>query len=687
MTRSTLGALAKRAPLLAFVAAGAAWAAAAAPRRAPAQEPPPSAAPAAAPRPDVLLITLDTTRRDFLGCYGRTPSPTPTLDALARDAVVFEDALTPVPLTLPAHATLFTGLQPYSHGIHDNSLYRLPDGARTLAESLREAGYATGAAVASFVLDPVFGLAQGFDRYHSPPRGVSSNRSMHFTELPATTQVERALGDLAELARAGERPPFFYWLHLFDVHAPYAPKTPPQFGAGAGLDRNGVIRVLYEAELAEMDRELARLFAAWKRGGLDERSIVIVCADHGESLGDGPEETHGHFVHDSTLRIPLIWRERGLPAGRVAAPVTLADVAPTLLARCGVDARGESHDGIDLSPWLVDPSLSAPDRVLPFESWYVWLNYGFAPFEGATNGTFKYVRSAREALHDRVADPLERTNLFTPDDPRAQGLRRRLAAAQQAAQPLARDNPALSEADRAALAALGYAQGGSTADLPEVDWSTLPDAHDKLDAIAGFDALSAALERADWEGALTLLRELVKREPASALFHEQLGMMLINLGPQNADESIAELQRTLELDPRRARVWFALARAFEAKAADARHRKDEARQRGKGREAKRAGDEERAFTAKSQHAARECLRLEGNYPDALMFLGRMVMLDAEKAYAAGDKEGSRPLYQEVVALVERFFASVGPESPDTAPAVAVREHAKKRLAELDAPRR
>ncbi len=663
-------------------------AARAAPRGAQATPPEPaSAAPSKMPRkPDVLLITLDTTRRDYLGCYGRSPSPTPVLDEFARSAVIFDDALTVAPLTLPAHASLMTGLHPFSHGIHDNSLYRLPEAAHTLAEILHEAGYATGAAIASFVLDPVFGLAQGFDRYQAPPRGVSSSRSLHFTELPASTQIDRALADLSQLGRPGERPPFFYWLHLFDVHAPYTPKQAPQFTSAQALERKGALKVLYEAELHEMDHELARFFGAWQHNGGFENSIVVVCADHGEGLSDGPEETHGYFVHDSTMRVPLIWREPGLAPARVATPVSLVDVAPTLLARAGIDASAESFDGLDLSPWLVQPEQPAPDRVLPFESWYVWLNFGFAPFEGATNGALKYVRSAREQLHDRVADPLEQNDLFSPDDARAIGLRRRLAAAQAAAQPLSRANPALSEADRAALAALGYAQGGTTAELPSVDWSTLPDAYTKQAAITGFDALSGALERSDWNGALALLRELVAREPTSAIFHEQLGMMLINLGPQNADDAIQQLQRAIELDPRRSRVWFALARAFEAKATAARVRKDDARQRSRGREAKQAGEEERAYLAKSQHAARESLRLEPNYPDALLFLGRMMMLDAEKAWAAGDRATARPLYAEVAALSDRFFVSVGGEGPDTVPAAAVRDHARKRLAEIDARR-
>lgn len=679
------------APWLAVALAGAALAATRIePAAAQAQDAP--AAPAAgSTRPDVLLITLDTVRRDFLGCYGRTPSPTPTLDRIAADAVVFDDAHTVAPLTLPAHASLLTGLYPTSHGIHDNSLYTLADGTTTLAEQLKGAGYATGAAVAAFVLDPVFGLAQGFDRYRAPPRGVSSNRSLHFTELPAAKMVDLAIADLAQLARAGERPPFFYWLHLYDCHAPYEPAQKPEISGSAALQRSAVLKALYEQELRETDAQLGRLLAELARHGALRRTIVVVTADHGEALGDGREETHGQFLHDPVMRVPLLWREPGRAPGRASVPASLIDVAPTLLARTGIasdlaaaDKSGAppACDGIDLTPWLEQHDAPSPDRVLALESWYVWLNFGFAPFEGCAAGPLKYVRSAREELFDRAADPGETDNLFTPGEPRATALRRRLDALHEQAQAASRVAPALSEADRAALAKLGYAQGGSNAGRPEVDWATLPDAYAKAEVLAAFDELSARVDAADWNGALAHLRTWTKREPQCVLFHEQLGMLLINLSPQNAAEAASELQKALELDPRRARVWFALARVFEAQAQEARGRKEAARAAQRGRDAKRAAEEEKALTSRSVDACRECLRLEANYPDALMFLCRQRMLEAEKAFATGDRPAARPIYEEVLALLERFFESVGTAGAEDAAAGAAVELARRRLAEI-----
>ncbi len=638
---------------------------------------------------DVLLITLDTTRRDSMGFLGRQPSPTPVLDALAAQSVVFTDAVTVAPLTLPAHTSLMTGLYPGSHGVHDNSLYRVPAEVHTLAELLHEAGYATGAAVAAFVLDPVFGLDQGFDHYFSPPRAVTSARTLHFDELRATPMVDRALADLAELAKATAttkpaaadgRPPFFYWLHLFDPHNPYDPQPTPQLTAT--VDLAALNHALYEAEIRSMDEQLGRLFGDLRERGLLDRMVVVVAADHGESLGDALETTHGHFLFDATIRVPLLIRDLELPHAKVELTTSLVDVAPTLLARLGVDARGEHFDGRDLSPWMADPTLAPPDRVVPIESWYVWLNYGFAPFEGCIAGPLKYLHSAREQLFDRATDPQEKKNLFASDDPRALGLARRLAAEQAAAHPLAHESPGLSDADRAALAALGYAQGGVNASRPGGDWSTLPDAYGKLAAFAGFDAVSTAIERGEYDHSIELLRTLTHDEPQSALFHEQLGMMLINLATANESEAAHELQRALELDPRRGRTWFALARCLDVERTQAKEQAKAARDRGEGKEGKRLAAAERALAARVEQAVRESLRQEPTYPDALLFLGQHLAEEADRAVRAKESARALELFAEVEAIVTRFLAVVPADAPEAKAAAIVRARAQAKRAEL-----
>jgi arylsulfatase A-like enzyme len=653
-----------------------------------AQEAPPPAKPEPARR-NVLLVTLDTTRRDFMGFLGRTPSPTPNLDALAAKSVVFEDAVTTAPLTLPAHASLLTGLYPVAHGIHDNSLYRLPEEARTLAEILRDAGFATRAAVAAFVLDPVFGLDQGFERYLAPPRGLSTTRSLTFTERSAKEMVDLALADLAELAapaagRSAPRP-FLYWLHLFDPHSPYRPERRPpesELPTGNPLARS---RMLYAAEIAGMDAELGRLLAGLDSLGLAERTLVVVAADHGEGLGDGREATHGHFLFDPVVRVPLIVRDARLAPARVATPVSLVDVAPTLLARLGVAAPeeiGARFDGLDLSPWMVDPALPPPDRVLALESWYVWLHYGWAPFEGATCGPLKLVRSHGRELFDRASDRDEAKNLFAPDDERARSLERRLVQAQRRstenAPAAGAAAPGLSAADLQALQALGYATGGGSGAPPAGDWSELPDAYGKLDVIRGFDDVANAIEREQFDLALTLLRELAAKEPRSSLFHEQLGLMLINLDSKNADEAAAALKRSLELDPRSARAWFGLGRCGIVRRDAARAELKRRRDAGETSGLKPLVQAEREQAGVAEQALRECLRLEPSYPEGLLMLARVLFDEAERATRQHEADRARSLYQEVEKLAQRLEEAVPPDSAEAAEARKARSVARSR---------
>jgi len=638
-------------------------------------------------RSSVLLITLDTTRRDVMGFLGRDPSPTPNLDALAASSIVFTDAVTTAPLTLPAHASLLTGLYPVRHGVHDNGLYRLSGEARTLAEILQEQGYATRAAVAAFVLDPLFGLDQGFDRYRAPPRGASGARTLRITERRAKEMVDLALADLVEIAgpapssgTSGEPRPFFYWLHLFDPHAPYDPPAPPPRPPSA--DPADVLRALYEAEIAAMDGELGRLFDELKRRGLFDRLLVVVAADHGESLGDGRETSHGHFLFDPTVRVPLLLRDPRLAPARVDAPASLVDVVPTLLARLGVDARGERFDGLDLSPWLVEPKLAPPDRVLALESWYVWLHYGWAPFEGATLGALKFVRSQHEELFDRAVDPREAHDLFTADDERAIGIARRLDALRDASAAIAGERTGLSQADRAALQALGYATGGSSAERPAGDWSTLPDAYEKLDVLRGFDEFVTAIERGEFPRAVERMRDLAAKEPASALFHEQLGLMLINLGPQNADEAERELRRALELDPRGVQTWFALARCALAHRDASRAEARKLREQGDAAGAREPARVEREQEALAERALRECLRLEPTYPDGLIELARLLFDQAERAARRSDRDGARARFDEIDLLAQRLIEIVPRDAPEAAEAAEARRIAGARKAAL-----
>ena len=649
---------------------------------------PPASAPAAAARPriarrDVLLVTLDTTRRDYLGCYGRAPSRTPNLDYLAARSLLFEDAVATVPLTLPSHASLFTGLYPTSHGVRYNYGFKLPDEARSLAEVLRDAGYATRAAVASFVLDPVFGLDQGFDRYRAPLRAVARPDGSSFDSLPAATIVDRVLEDVGELAPAGGPPdgvrkPFFAWAHFYDAHVPYQPKRPPKLEPAVAQDLAAAAKVYYEACIGDIDAELGRLFRELAARKLMDDLVVVVTADHGESLGEAIEPTHGFFLYDPSMRIPLIVRHPDLQPAEVALPVSLIDVAPTLLSLLGIAPPGGPQDGIDLAPWLIDPSREAPDRALIIESLDVWLNFGWAPHFGATKGPIKYLVSAREELYDRDADPTESRNLFVAGDPRAAGLRRQIEAYLAAASPLASARTAMSEVDRARLEALGYAaDGGGAAELP-ADWTTLPDA---IARFPHYERMNAAFQSVATQGiepALAEARAALAEESGSVALREQIALLLATAGPARRAEAAAEFDAALALDGRRPRCWYGRAKCAQQEA-EAQHALAKAcRDRGDNAAARPHVQAERRELELAETALRRALDCDPRYPDALSLLARLVTLRGDRSAQRKEKAAAEKAYAEVDSLLARLVETIPSSAPEWANAKAQR----LRLAQL-----
>lgn len=273
-------------------------------------------------RLNVLLVTLDTTRADRIGCYGYPQAATATLDRLATRGLLFENAFAGVPLTLPSHATILTGLHPPEHGIRVNGRHRLSAAIPTLADILRNRGYRTAAFIASAVLDRRFGLDRGFDLYDDrmqpPRRGTRAADA----ENPADIIAERVI---AWLARQDGKAPFFAWVHFFDPHAPYEPPAPYRTGATDP----------YDGEIAFMDAQLGRLLESLReRPSLADNTLILVCGDHGEAFGEHEEYGHGMLLYEPTMRVPfLIVPPDGVSlAMRIAEAVALVDVAPTILA-------------------------------------------------------------------------------------------------------------------------------------------------------------------------------------------------------------------------------------------------------------------------------------------------------------------------------------------------------------------
>ncbi len=484
----------------------------------------PAAAPA--PAPSVLLITVDTLRADRVGAYGDAAARTPHIDGLARKGVRFESAFAAAPITLPSHATILTGLLPPAHGVRGNGSFALGRGPRTLAEALRARGLRTAAFVGAAPLARGFGLERGFDHYDDAmerPPGLHFD----FPERRADRVVAAARAWLAEETR-----PVFLWVHLYDPHAPYDP--PPAF---RGQDP-------YRGEIAFVDSALGPLLAAW-----DDRpgpTVVVFTSDHGEAFGEHGEESHSLFVYDTTLRVPLIVRGGGVPAGRrVTAPVGLVDIAATIADLAGV---AEPLPGSSLRRrWSASPPAPAP---LYAETMAPRLDFGWSDLRAWREGPYKYVRAPRPELFDVAADPGETRDLLGREPERA----RRMAAALDDAVAGMGDGESRHLADAAAaerLRALGYVQGpggrGSGAD-PK----------DKV-AVARRIARATGPFR-EPEDVVRTYREIRALDPENPLVNFRLADALLRTG--RAGEAVPLFARVVEGGPRSADPFVGLATAY-----------------------------------------------------------------------------------------------------------------------------
>ena len=289
--------------------------------------------------PNVVLVTIDTLRADHVGSYGNAAAATPNLDALAARGVRFQTAVAHVPLTGPSHASILTGLTPLAHGFRDNGGYALGTAVKTAAEDFRAAGYRTAAFVSGFPLDRRFGFDRGFETYDDHlPRG-NDRRRTPYVERRGDATTDAVLRWFS--APPAPAAPFFLWVHYYDPHAPYEPP-----GELAGRFRDAP----YDGEIAFVDTQLGRLVQALEQKGAMAGTVLLVTADHGESLGEHGEGTHGIFVYDATLRVPFILAGPGVAAGRAAATVARGiDVLPTLLDYAGLSAS-PALEGRSLRP-------------------------------------------------------------------------------------------------------------------------------------------------------------------------------------------------------------------------------------------------------------------------------------------------------------------------------------------------
>jgi arylsulfatase A-like enzyme len=413
----------------------------------------------------VVVITLDTTRADRLSPYGFMNVSLPHLERLAREGVVFDQATSVAPLTLPAHTSLFTGLLPPNHGVRDNADAPLAAAETTLAEVLLARGFRTAAFVGSMVLDPDRGLQQGFEQYRGV--GGTGGRTPETRQRRADEVMNDAIGWLDTVG--GSR--FFLWTHLYDAHRPYDPPEPYRSIYGHNL---------YIGEIAFADSQIGRLLQALEERQLLDRAVVIVTADHGESLGEHGERDHGIFVYDDVLRVPLIVRAPGLRPSRIGEVVRLTDIMPTALDL--LDVPSPPVDGVS----LVD-LMSGRRRDLNLEAYSESLypqRLGWSPLRALRDRRFKLIDAPRPELYDLEQDPFEERNIYDERRALAEAMTARLAALAKGrgAAPAPERRTGVTSELQTRLAALGYVASAVTREPS--GRTPLPDPKDCIGSIS-----------------------------------------------------------------------------------------------------------------------------------------------------------------------------------------------------------
>ena len=427
-------------------------------------------------RPNILLVTIDTLRADHVGAYGFRAAKTPAIDALAARGVLFEHAFTSVPATLAAHATILTGRLPPHHGVRGNSFYKLPDTVPTLATALAGHGYRTGAVIGAAVLNHQFGLNRGFSSYDD--QTDSARADVLIAERSAAAVVTNAISWLSE---GSPRAPFFLWVHLFDPHDPYVPPEPfkTQFSESP-----------YDGEIAYVDSQLGRLLDALAaRGGLD-RTLVVVTSDHGESLGEHREATHGIFLYDATLHVPLIVAGPGVARGerRNEGPVGLVDLLPTVLGRAAVPVPA-NLDGRDLFD-----ARSGTREFIYAETFLTSDFYNWSELRAVRSSTTKFVQAPQPEIYDLTNDPRETINLAAGRPQEVARLAQATAAIGRATQERSATQVVVDEDLAGRLRSLGYVAGtGRTGD--QTPTSGRPDPKTRVHLVVRLDE-ALALQRA-----------------------------------------------------------------------------------------------------------------------------------------------------------------------------------------------
>jgi len=503
-----------------------------------------------AARPNVVLVTLDTMRAEHLGCYGYPQATTPNLDALARHGVVFAHASSVAPLTLPAHSSILTGMQPTFHGVRVNGSTALGQSQDTLAEVFSAKGYQTGAFVGAFVLDGRWGLNQGFDHYDDR---FDLKKFKHL-DLAAVQRPGNEVMDAAlHWLESHKQGPFFAWIHLYDAHSPYEPPE-PFLSRYQGRGPAG----LYDGEIAFADAQVGRLVGWLRAAAVEEKTVLVIIGDHGEGLGSHGEGTHGYFVYDYATRVPflVVTPLEELRGIRIDSQVSSVDLFPTVLGLAGIGG-GTKLQGRSLLPVLFHPQAPVESYAYS-ESLTPNLQFGWGALHSLRSTRYKLIQAPRPELYDLATDPGEETNVFDRNPAEASRLAARL---ERLMAETGQDAPSPESADLdretvEKLAALGYV-GAPVAPRRPGEKASLADPKDKLRVFEGVQQAGEMILREEHAAAARTLEAALQEDPDMPQALLMLGGAYGELG--RTQEAKAQFDRVLKGDPKSVQALVGMA--------------------------------------------------------------------------------------------------------------------------------
>jgi arylsulfatase A-like enzyme/Flp pilus assembly protein TadD len=481
---------------------------------------------------NVLLISIDTCRADYLSCYGYKHKTTPNIDKLAKEGILFENVISPVPLTLPAHCSILTGTIPPYHGVHANVDYKMDQSNETLAQTLKANNFTTGAIVSSFVMDSQTGLDKGFDSYNDE----FEEKILGLNQYPERRGSESTRFALDWLDNHKDKK-FFLFLHYYDPHETYQPPEP-----FASKYRSNP----YAGEIAFTDDCIGKVLTKLKELGLYDSTLIIITSDHGEMLGEHGERSHGYFIYQSAIKVPLIFKLPGRHQRKVVKEmVGLIDIIPTLYSLIGIELP--SHlQGVSLVDFINGNKPAKKERNMYCET-FMPTKYDTNSLLGVLTNRFKYIQTTRPELYDLIKDPQEKNDLIKKEPQKARILKDTLEQIlEQSIRSGQLDSEMrMSPGARQQLESLGYV-GGKVNESFDFD-QTKEDPKDFFKFYDSYLKCKGLVFQKKYKEAETLLKENIRQKPDVYIWYSVLAE--IAMAQRNYPQAIVNLKKVLSFKP------------------------------------------------------------------------------------------------------------------------------------------